>query len=388
MSEAMRSIKCGNRGDQVVRTSGKWANKWWGVALLAAVAGCSSPPANTGGGGGATAPPATTNAGGTGGTSTAGKAIKVGVVLDTGGVDDKSFNAAANAGLEQAKSGLNIDKSASKYVSSNSPSDYKSNLTNFAAQGYDLIVAVGYKMQNDMTAVAPQFPNVKFALVDGKAPAAPNCASLLFKEEQGSFLAGFLAASVTKTKTIGFVGGEAIDLIHKFEAGYKAGAQAANPQVKVIVAYTGDWNDVGKGKGSAQQQFGNGADIIFHAAGKAGLGVISAAQEKGPGFYAIGVDQDQDGVAPGRVLTSMVKHLDTAVFDTIKTVQSGTFAPGDHVFDLKQNGVGLSEMKYTKQDVPADVMTRLDKVKQMIADGQITVPTTLEELKTFAPPKL
>jgi len=193
---------------------------------------------------------------------------------------------------------------------------------------------------------------------------------------------------MSRTKKIGFVGGEKIPLIEKFEAGYRAGAKTADPAVQVLSAYTGDWNDLEKGKSQAAQEFGNGADIVFHAAGKAGLGVIQAAAEKGKGFYAIGVDRDQDGEAPGRVLTSMVKKLDNAVFDTVKRLKEGQFTPGTHVYDLQADGVGLSEMKYTKQDVPQDVLARLDRLSKMIADGQITPPTTLEQAAAFQPPKM
>jgi basic membrane protein A len=307
-------------------------------------------------------------------------------VLDTGGVDDRSFNAAAWAGVQRAKAQLGVD---GRYVESKSEADYKTNLTQYANQGYDVIFAVGYKMEDALKEVAPQFPKIKFAIVDGNAPSgAPNCAALQFKEQEGTFLAGYLAASMSKTKKIGFVGGEKIDLIEKFEAGYRAGAKTADPGVQVLSAYTGDWNDLEKGKSQAVQEFGNGADIVFHAAGKAGLGVIQAAQEKGPGFYAIGVDRDQDDVAPGRVLTSMVKKLDNAVFDTVQRLQQGQFTPGTHIYDLKENGVGLSEMKYTKKDVPPAVLANLERLSRMIADGQITPPTKLDAVAAFQPPKL
>lgn len=341
-----------------------------GMGLLIALAGCGSPKAEQG---------AAANGNQNGNT------IRAALVLDVGGPDDKSFNAAAVAGIDRAAKELGVEK---RYLESKSDADYQTNLTTFANDGYNIVFAVGYKMQDALKAVAAQFPNVKFAIVDGDAPNAPNCAALQFKEEQGSFLAGYLAAAMTKTKTIGFVGGEQIPLIEKFEAGYKAGAKTADPNVRVLATYTGDWNDVNKGKQQAEQEFGNGADIIYHAAGKAGLGVIQAASEKGAGFYAIGVDQDQDGEAPGRVLTSMVKHLDNAVFDTVKRVKEGQFQPGTHLYDLKSDGVGLSEMKYTKQDVPANVLEHLNTITQMIKDGRIVPPTTLKDEETFQPPKL
>jgi len=312
-------------------------------------------------------------------------ALKAALVLDTGGVDDKSFNAGAWAGLQRAIKQLGVQ---GRYAESQTPADYKTNLTQFASGGYDIVFAIGYKMEDALKEVAPQFPNVKFAIVDSEAPNLPNCEGLVFKEEQGSFLAGFLAASMSKTKKIGFVGGEQIPLIEKFQAGYTAGAKTADPGVQVLPAYTGDWNDLEKGKLDANQEFASGADIIYHAAGKAGLGVIEAAREKGDGFYAIGVDQDQDGIAPGRVLTSMVKHVDNAVYDTIARLQKGQFTPGTQVYGLKENGVGLSEMKYTRSAIPPAVLANLQKLTRMVADGQVIPPTTQAGVKTFTPPKL
>ncbi|HEV2471511.1 MAG TPA: BMP family ABC transporter substrate-binding protein [Chthonomonadales bacterium] len=311
--------------------------------------------------------------------------VRAALVLDTGGVDDKSFNANAWAGMQRAIQGGGVE---GKYVESRTPSDYETNLTQFAAQGYDIIFAVGYKMQDAVKAVAPQFPDIKFVLVDGAAPNLPNCASLLFREEQGSYLAGFLAASMTKTHKIGFVGGEQIPLIRKFEAGYDAGARTADPTVQVVSAYTGDWDDLLKGKSQAEQEFANGADIIYHAAGKAGLGVIEAAREKGPGYYAIGVDADQDDVAPGRVLTSMMKRLDIAVYDEIEQARKKRFAPGNHIFGLREGGVSLSPMKYTKQDIPPQVLQRLKTLQEMIIEGKVTPPATMAELAAFKPPKV
>jgi len=315
-----------------------------------------------------------------------GKApLQAALVLDTGGVDDKSFNAGAWAGLQRAMKQLGVK---GRYAESQTPADYKTNLTQFASNGYDVVFAIGYKMADALKEVAPQFPNVKFAIVDSEAPNLPNCEGLVFKEEQGSFLAGFLAASMSKTKKIGFVGGEQIPLIEKFEAGYMAGAKTADPSVQVLSAYTGDWNDLEKGKLDANQEFASGADIIYHAAGKAGLGVIEAAREKGDGYYAIGVDQDQDQVAKGRVLTSMVKHVDNAIFDTIQRLQQDQFTPGTRVYGLKESGVGLSEMKYTRNQIPSAVLEKLQKLTRMIADGQAVPPTTLEGVKSFTPPKL
>lgn len=357
-----------------------------GMLTVVGLTGCPGPKPETGAGDSIPKP-----ADGTKPVTAAGKRFRAALVLDVGGVDDKSFNAAAWAGLQKAQKDLGLGTDDIKYVETKSAADYTSNLRTFATQGYDVVIAVGFAMEDALKQVAAESPDVKFAIIDGNAPAgASNCVSLKFKEEQGSFLAGYVAAAVSKTKKIGFVGGMQIPLIEKFEAGYKAGAKAAgfDPDKQVLASYTGDWNDVSKGKSQANQLFGNGADIVFQAAGKAGLGVIRAAKEKGKGFYAIGVDRDQDDEAQGSVLTSMVKHIDTAVYDTVKKAKEGQFTAGAQLYDLKQGGIGLSEMKYTKQDVPPAVLENVKKLSALIADGKIDPPTKLSELAAFQAPKL
>lgn len=328
-----------------------------GVQLGGCTGGSSSETADSS----TSAPKATTN----------GK-LKIGMVFDSGGRGDKSFNDSAYAGLERAQKELGVEIST---ADSKSEKDYETNLTSQAEAGYDVIIAVGLTQSNALTAVAPKFPNVKFAIVDAVVEG-PNVRSLLFSEEQGSYLAGFVAAGTSKTGKIGFVGGKKIPLIEKFEAGYRAGALAANPKIEVLPAkYTESWDDSLLGKQSAASLFGSGADVVYHAAGRCGIGVIEAA--KASGKFAIGVDSDQDDVAPGSVLTSMIKRVDVAVFNTIKDVQDGTFSGGSKTYDLKGDGVGLSEMKNTKDKIPADVLAKLAEVKQAIIDGKTTVPTKL-----------
>ncbi len=315
--------------------------------------------------------------------------LKVGLVMDEAGIDDKSFNAAAYKGLQRAITELGIDKEKARHIESKTSADYKTNMTQLATQGYDVVVAVGFAMLDPLKEIAPQFPNTKFAIIDADAPEGlANCVGLKFREEQGTFLAGYLAASVSTTKKLGFVGGMEIPLIKKFEAGYRAGAKAFDPKVEVLTTYTNTWNDLNKGKSQAEQLFGNGADIIFHASGKCGLGVIAAAKAKGAGFYAIGVDSDQDDVAPGRVLTSMVKRVDSAVFDAIQRVKDGKFAAGNLTYDLKQNGIGLSERKFTKQDISPAINAKLEKLTQQLIAGEINPPTTIEDVAKFQPPKV
>ena len=345
------------------------------------LAGCpNSENKPAGGGDGATTPSPGASAA-NGGT---GKKIKAGLVTDVGGVHDRSFNQLAWEGLQRAGQELGADV---KFTESKQNADYSTNLTRFAQNGYDLVFAVGFLMQDALKDIAPRYPNVKFAIIDGDAPDLPNCVAYKFREEEGSFLVGALAGAVTKSNTVGFVGGMEMPLIKKFEAGFKAGVKTTNPKANVVVGYAGKFDDPQKGQEIALSQMGAGGDILFHAAGSTGIGVIKAVQNKGAGFYAIGVDKDQDGDAPGRVLTSMVKHVDVAVVDVCKAVSEGTFKPGTVVLGLKENGVGISPMQYTKKNVPADVLAKVDALKQQIIDGKIKPPATLDELTTFTPPK-
>ncbi len=340
----------------------------WASAALALVTGCS------GGGTTETAKPG----GEPSATAKKGEAITVGVVFDSGGRGDKSFNDSAYAGLERAMAEFGVKQ---KTVESKSPKDFETNLTAMAEQGCQIVVAVGLMQKQALEVVAPKFPEIKFALVDAVV-AAPNVRSLLFKEEEGSFLAGYLAGLTTKTNKIGFVGGMEIPLIKKFQAGYEAGAKLANPKVEFLAPkYTGNWDDAGLGKEAAKVLIGQGADIVYHAAGRAGLGVIDAAKEKG--VYAIGVDSDQDDVAPGTVLTSMIKRVDEAVFQTIRDEIDGKFTAGEVVFDLKANGVGLSEMRNTKDKLPEGAFAKVEEMAAKVKDGSLKIPDKVEDVAAF-----
>lgn len=313
-----------------------------------------------------------------GGQAKKGSELTVGVVFDSGGRGDKSFNDSAYAGIERAKSEFGIQE---KTVESKSAKDFESNLTAMAEQGCQLIVAVGLMQKQALEVVAPKFPDVKFALVDAVVDS-PNVRSLLFKEEEGSFLAGYLAGLTTKTGKIGFVGGMEIPLIKKFQAGYEAGAKMANPSVELLPAkYTGNWDDAGLGKAAANVLIGQGADIVYHAAGRAGLGVIDAAKEKN--VFAIGVDSDQDDVAPGTVLTSMIKRVDEAVYSTIRDLLDDKFSAGQVVYDLKANGVGLSEMRNTKDKLPEGAFDKVLAVAEKVKSGELVVPSKVEDVAAF-----
>lgn len=293
--------------------------------------------------------------------------VKVALVTATGGLGDRSFNDSAWAGFQKAKKDLGVEI---KVVEPASVADYVTQLTAMAEAGYQLVVGIGFDMKDAITNVAPKYPKTKFATVNVMIDA-PNVAVAQFKDHEGSFLAGALAGLVTKTGVVGFVGGVDAPNIRRFLVGFEEGVKNVNPKAKVLSAFVGAFNDPGKGKEFALQLIAQKADIVFHAAGKTGEGVIAAAKEAG--VYAIGVDQDQDYIAPGTVLTSMVKRVDVAMYDLIKSVKDGTFTPGVHMYGLKEGGVGLSEMKYTRDKIPASALQKVDELKQKIIRGEITV---------------
>ncbi len=319
--------------------------------------------------------------------ATVGLPLTVFFVTDTGGLGDKSFNDSAWAGVQMAVQKYGI---TANVIQSYEQADYVPNLT-AAAQVADVVVAVGFMMQDAVTKVAPQFPNVKFITIDFSVDA-PNVESFLFSENQGAYLAGYLAAAMSKTGKVGFVGGIPIPPVERYQYGYDAGIQTYNvlngANVQVLSGYVGSFDDPAAGKAMTNSQFSEGADIVFAAAGLSGLGTIEAAKDAGPGHFAIGVDQDQDYLAPGYVLTSVMKRVDVAVFDGIQSAINGTFKAGTVTLTLKDDGVGISPMTYTKQLVPASVMHQIDVLKQDVASGQIIVPGTDKELQTFQVPAI
>lgn len=339
------------------------------AALAALVVGCT----------GSSSPSTTTESSSSTTTApTEGKKLKVGIVFDSGGRGDKSFNDSAWAGIERAKKEFGIEEVS---IQSPSPAVYEGNLTKLADQKMDIIFAVGLGQGSALDKVAAKFPNAVFAIVDGDVKAS-NVRMLKFREEQGSFLAGYMAGLMSKTGKIGFVGGMEIPLIKKFQYGYAAGAKMGNPDIVILPAkYTGDWNNADKGKASASVLYADGADIVYHAAGRAGLGVFTAAKEANK--YAIGVDSNQDDIEKGRILTSMVKRVDEAVYQTIKDVVEGKFAPGEKMYDVASGGVGLTDFEFTKDLIGKANIDKVKEIEGMIARGEITVPTSEEEYTKF-----
>lgn len=303
----------------------------------------------------------------------------IGMISDTGGLGDQSFNDSAWAGMTRAEEEFGITK---KVLESETADDYFPNLVSFAEENTDLVIGVGFLFNEAMTQAAEKFPEQNFALIDSVVDA-DNVASLTFAENEGSFLVGVIAGLKTETNKVGFIGGMKFPLIEKFEYGFRAGVKAVNPEAEVFVNYADSFEDAAKGKEIALVQHQKGADVIFHAAGGVGVGLIQAAEEEG--FWAIGVDQDQSALSPEHVLCSMVKRVDNAVFQTIKSVQDGTFEGGVQVFDLKAEGVGYSDNAGNLSD---DLKAAADKYADAIKEGKFTVPATQDEFDAFEAPAL
>ncbi|MGL4642468.1 MAG: BMP family lipoprotein [Cetobacterium sp.] len=300
----------------------------------------------------------------------AAKPLRVGIVLSTGGLGDKSFNDAAYRGLEQAQKDLGIEF---KYVEPASPAEDEEFLREYAEAGYDLIIATGFQMTESARTVAADYQDVKFLMIDDVVDL-PNVKSLVFKEEEGSFLVGVIAGLMTKNNAVGFVGGMENPLIKKFEVGFKQGAEYVKPGVKFFSVYTtgpNPFNDPVRGKENAISEINQGADVIYHAAGGTGMGVIAAAKEKG--VFAIGVDSNQDGVEPGTVLTSMLKNVDVGVYDTVKALTNGEFVSGLSVYGAKENGVGVTEFEFTKEIIGAEKLQKFEEIKAKLMAGEIKV---------------
>lgn len=304
--------------------------------------------------------------------------VRIGMVTDTGGLGDRSFNDSAYAGLVRAKERLGV---VTTVLQSRSAADYQINMTVLANKEYDEIFAIGFLMAKDVQEVAERYTKRHFSIIDAVVDE-PNVTSVTFKEEEGSFLAGALAAMTTKSKTIAFLGGIDIPLLRKFEAGYAAGARQIDPTVKVLVKYVGSFDDVASGKEIAGVQFDQGADIIYVAAGKAGLGAIDQVKLRN-GAYVIGVDSDQDALAPGKILTSMIKRVDIGVFRVSQAAAAHKPRIPRVTLGLKEGGVGLSDFRYTKSVVTPAKIAVLDKLKAAIIAGKIVAPSTREGLASY-----
>ncbi len=318
-----------------------------------------------------TATPATTAA------STATR-IRVGLVTDIGGLDDRSFNFLANQGLKRAEEQLGV---RGRIVVSRSNADYVPNLASLAQQDYDLVIGVGFLMADSVETVAKRFPDTSFAIIDYSQAAMPskpeNVRGLLFKEQEAGYLVGYLSGLVVgeaggSNQTISSVGGQKIPPVDRYIAGYQAGAKAANPKVKTLNGYSQDFVDQAKCKEIALNQIARGSSVVFQVAGQCGLGALNAAKEQN--VNGIGVDADQAFLGD-HVLTSALKKVDVAVFQTIQAAQEGSFTGGtDTVFDVASGGVGLGKIAAS---VPGELVAKVKQQQERIAAGGIEIPETV-----------
>ncbi|PNR95697.1 MULTISPECIES: BMP family lipoprotein [Petrotoga] len=343
-------------------------------------------------------------------------AFKVTMVTDVGGLGDKSFNDGTWQGVLRARDELGVEIAV---IQSSEQTDYLPNLSN-AARDSDVVIAVGFMMTDVLFNVAPQFPDTYFVGIDIEPSPGQiipsNVVCYVFNEHESSFPAGYLAAMMSKTGKVGFIGGVPVPAVTKFEAGFKAGVKVYNElhneNIQVISGYANTFNEPALGKNLALTQMENGADIVFHAAGPTGNGVIDAAKEKGSNlynlppnapleqiidkyyeldknFYAIGVDVDQDHMAPGYVLTSAMKRVDTAAFEGIQSAMSvRTFESGVFRLGMKEDGVSITPMKYTRSMVPIRYFVEIEYLKKLIKEGKLKIPSDPSKIGSFEVPEI
>jgi len=297
--------------------------------------------------------------------------FKPAVIFDTGGKFDKSFNEAAYNGAEKFKKETGIGYAEFEITND---TQREQALRKLAQRGATIIVGTGFAQAPAMKTVAAEFPKVKFVIIDDVVDL-PNVQSVVFKEHEGSFLVGVLAAMASKTGKVGFVGGMDIPLIRKFECGYVQGVKYVSPGDEVLQNMTGTtddaWNDPTKGGELAKSQFDRGADVVYAAAGGTGLGVYQAAKDSGK--LAIGVDSNQNYIHPGTMLTSMMKRVDLATYNAFKTAKEGTWKPGLQILGLKEEGVDWALDDNNKPLITADMQAKVDAAKKGIIDGTIQV---------------
>jgi basic membrane protein A len=310
-----------------------------------------------------------------------GGKLRVGLVTDVGKVNDGTFNQYAYEGLKRAESELGIETA---FIETQAQTDYLKNIDQFASQGYDMIVTVGFLMGDATKEAATKYPDIKFAIVDNAYdPPLPNVEALVFAEDEAGYLAGVLAASLSKSGTVAAVGGVEIPPVQKFLLGYENGAKSVNADIQVKRVYIDSFTDRARGAEAARSFIAEGADVIFGAGGQTGSGGIQAAAQDG--VFVIGVDQDeyvttfQNGSAPGadKILSSAIKRVDVAVFNAIKAGQDGSFKGGTNVFTAANEGVGLAPFHGAESAIPAATQDLIKKTVAGLADGSIKTNVTL-----------
>ena len=319
---------------------------------------------------------------------------RVGIVFSTGGLGDMSFNDMAYEGLQRASEDFDVEFD---YIEPDDVADFDPSLRRFAREGYDLIIAVGFQQAEDLERIAPIYPDHNFAIVDViYEPPIENVRGMLFADHQGSFLTGALAALVSENDNVGFIGGVNSPLINKFEGGFVQGvefiAEETGRDIEIQRSYADSFGDPGRGREVALGFIDDGADVIYHAAGGTGEGVFTAAEEEG--IYAIGVDANQNHISPGRIIASMLKRVDQAVYSTVEDFVQGDFEGGVNVnYTLEDQGVGITplraevdpiiaeqlseeeieQIRQMKEDVTAEHAERIEEIIQMIIDGEIEI---------------
>ena len=305
-----------------------------------------------------------------------GKTFKIGMVTDVGGVNDKSFNQTSWEGLQALQA--SDSRFQVQYLESKTDADYQGNIETFMEDGYDLIICVGYMLADATREAAEANPDQLFAIIDDSSIDLPNVACLMFAQEQASYLVGLVAGSVTESKTVGYVQGMVSDSMNLFGIGYITGVLEACPDATVLQYNANAFGDIAGGSTAAKDMITKGADVIYHAAGGTGIGVISACDEEG--IWAIGVDTDQAPLAPEHVLTSAMKRVDVAAQDISKAVAEGNFTAGIHMYDLSNGGVDLAP---TRDHIPADVLEVVEAAKAAIINGEKSVPTSVADCPEF-----
>ena len=307
--------------------------------------------------------------------------ITVGMITDVGGVNDQSFNQTSWEGLQAVQKELGEDKVEVKYLESKQDADYVPNIEQFVDEETDLIIGIGYKLADAIETAAKNYPEQQFAIVDHSYENQPeNVTSLVFEGNVAGYLVGLVAGKMTETNKVAFIGGMESVVLKEFEVGYIAGVKDANPDAEVLVQYANSFSDSALGKSIANAMISKGVDIVFPCAGAAGTGAIEAAKEAKK--MAIGVDKDQNDLAPNNVITSAMKNVNIAVADLVKALADGTYKAGEvKMSTLATGGVGLAPT--TEKNVPAEVLSFVNEKSQEIIDGKIKVPTNEEELEAF-----
>ena len=302
--------------------------------------------------------------------------VKIGMVTDVGGVNDQSFNQTSWEGLKALAA--EDPTFEVQYLESKTDADYQTNINNFIDEGYDLIICVGYMLADATREAAEDNPEQLFAIIDDASIDLPNVACLMFAQEQASYLVGLVAGSVTQSKVVGYVQGMVSDSMNLFGIGFITGVKEVCPDANVLLYNANSFGDSAGGATAAKNFITQGADVINHAAGGTGAGVIEACNEEG--IWAIGVDTDQSILAPDHVITSAMKRVDTASQDISKAVKDGTFTPGIHMYDLSNGGVDLAP---TRTHIPEDVLAVVEAAKAAIIAGEKAVPTTVDACPDF-----